>query len=246
MPGIVPDTNNPTVVNGQVLSTLRGTSSSHGLTNSYCVAFLGGAIIGNNTNSPAPWYQPQLGISYNFGSYPWKNYVNSSFKAGFPNQFLGFKFVSSVDGQEHFGYMNVKCNFLPVAFDHLDINGNPTNTTKQVLQSVVVNECVYESTPGGDIVVPKLIMITAVINSGDYYTINFSPNTTENDDASVFVLETSPTLGPDASWTPDPTALVYQLTQAATASNPIKPATYQALVYPAPGATTQFWRIHKQ
>jgi len=248
MPGFVPDTNNPAVVNGQVLSTLRGTSGSHGYTNSYCVAFLGGAIIGNNTNSPAPWYQPQLGISYNFGSaFPWKNYVNSSFKAGFPNNILGFRFTSSADGQEHFGYMDVKTTFVPMTFEHLDPDGNPTTSTKQILQSVVVNDCVYETTPGADITVPKLVKATSIINNMDLdgsIEIRFGPNSTENDPAEAFVLETSPTLGPSASWVSDNSGYIEQLTQA-TFGNPIKPATYHAVTYPTPGATSQYWRIKK-
>ncbi len=253
MPGIVPDTNNPAVVNGQVLSTLRGGTphATRGLTNSYCVAFLGGAIIGNNTNSPAPWYQPQLGISYNYGSaFPWKNYVNSSFKAGFPNQFLGFKFTSSEDGQEHFGYMDVKTTFVPMTFEHIHPDtGESTTSTKQVLQSVVINDCYYETTPEADITVPKRLQITSFINNtavDGSYIINFGPNWTEDISVSDLVVETSPTLGPSASWTADDQAFVYQVAPPKLTSNPIKPATYQAITYPAPGATAQFWRISKK
>jgi len=251
MPGFVPDTNNPAVINGQVLSTLRGgtPNATHGLTNSYCVAFLGGAIIGNNTNSPAPWYQPQLGISYNFGTaFPWKNYVNSSFRAGFPNNFLGFRFTSSVDGQEHFGYMDVKTTFVPMTFEHLDPDGNPTTSTKQILQSVVINDCVYETTPGADITVPNFIKATGIINNIDVdgsIIINFGPNWTEDIDPSTLVVETSPTLGPTAVWTTDNQASVYQVTPPRTTLNPIRPATYQAVTYPTPGATSQYWRIKK-
>lgn len=249
MPGFVPDTNNPAVVNGQVLSTLRGTSGSHGYTNAYCVAFLGGAIIGNNTNSTPPFYQPQLGISYNFGAaFPWKNYVNSSFKAGFPNNILGFRFTSSVDGQEHFGYMDVKTTFVPMTFDHLDPDGNPTTSTKQILQSVVVYDCVYETTPEADITVPNLIKATSIINNIDVdgsIVINFGPNWTEDIDPSALVVETSPTLGPSAVWTTDSQAYVEQLTAPRLTTNPIRPATYHAVTYPTPGATSQYWRIKK-
>ena len=248
MPGTIPDTNNPAVVNGQVLSTLRGTSGSHGFTNSYCVAFLGGAIIGNNTNSPAPWYQPQIGISYNFGAaFPWKNYVNSSFQNGFPNNILGFRFTSSVDGQEHFGYMDVKTTFVSMSFDHLDPDGNPTTSIKKVLQSMVINDCVYETTPEADITVPKLLKVTSLVNNTEVdgtIVIRFGPNSTENDPPEAFALETSPTLGPSAVWTTDTQAYIEQLTQA-TFGNPIKPATYRAITYPTPGETSQYWRIKK-
>lgn len=249
MPGIVPDTNNPAVVNGQVLSMLRGTATAaHGYTNSYCVAFLGGLAIGNNTNSPAPWYQPQLGISYNYGSaFPWKNYVNSSFQNGFPNNILGFRFTSSVDGQEHFGYMDVKTTFVSMTFEHLDPSGNPTTSTKKVLKSVVVNDCYYETTPMADITVPKLIKITSIVNQtavDGTIIINFGPNSVD-DPAESFEVQTSPTLGPSAVWTTDQQAFVYQVTPQKLTSNPIKPATYQAITYPAAGASSQYWRIKK-
>jgi hypothetical protein len=252
MPGIVPDTNNPSVVNGQVLSMLRGTSGSHGYTNSYCVAFLGGVAIGNNADSPPPWYQPQLGISYNYGStgFPWKNYVNSSFKAGFPNQFLGFRFTSSVDGQEHFGYMEIKTTFVPMTFEHTDPNtGELTTSTKQIFQSLVINDCVYESTPGAEITVPSRLQITSFVDKraeDGSMVINFGPNWTEDLDMTAMALETSPTLGPSAVWTTDDQAFIIQLTPPKTTSNPIKPATYQAVTYPATGATSQYWRVKIQ
>ena len=247
MPGIVPDTNNPAVVNGQVLSALRNSAGSHGLTNSYCVAFLGGAIIGNNTNSPAPWSQPQIGISYNFGSaFPWVNYVGGVFQGGFPQQFLGFRFTSSADGQEHFGYMDVKVNIVPVTFDTVDPAGNPTSLTKKVCASVVINDCVYETTPGADITVPDLIKATSILNNmavDGSIIIHFGPNTMVNYDATAFVVETSPTLGPSASWMTDNQASVIQLTAPVAKPDHGIPATYQVTTYPATGATSQYWRI---
>lgn len=71
--------------------------------------------------------------------------------------------------------------------------------------------------------------------------ITFAPNSTENDDPSVFALQTSPTLGPSASWATDNTAVITQLTNG-TATNP---ATYQAVTTPARGTTSQYWRIKK-
>jgi hypothetical protein len=244
IPGIVPDTNNPAVVNGQVLSALRNTSGSRGLTNSYCAAFLGGAVIGNNTNSPAPFYQPQIGISYNFGSaFPWVNYINSLFQGGFPNQSLGFRFTSSVDGQQHFGYMDIQLNFVPVTVDTLDPNGNPTTITKKICKSLVINDCVYETTPQASITVPKLLEVTKITNQDGLVTIGFGPNTTVNYDPSAFVVETSPTLGPSASWVTDVNAAVYQLTVPTFKASYSLPGTYQAITQSAPGATSQYWRI---
>jgi len=247
MPGIVPDTNNPAVVNGQVLSALRGTfNATRGWTNSYCVAFLGGSVIGNNTNSVVPWTSPQLGISYNFSSaFPWVNYVNSSFQNGFPFQFLGFKFTSSADGQEHFGYMDVKVNFVRVTFDAVDPDGNPTTLTKRVCESVVINDCVYETTPEADILVPTRVKITNIDYQGGSVTIDFSSNAPDNFDASVFVVETSPTLGPSANWTTDPQANVFQLKAPGLNTSTVIPATYQAVTFADVGATAQYWRIRK-
>jgi len=245
MPGF---TNNPPVADGQVLSALRNSAGSHGLTNSYCVAFLGGSVIGNNPNSPPPWYQPQIGISYNYGAaFPFNpNYVNSSFQNGFPRNFLGFRFTSSVDGQEHFGYMDVQVYVVPVTFDAVDPEGNPTSLTKKVLTSMVISDCVYETTPEADITVPKLLKITSLINNAGVdgtMVIDFSPNTMDNFDVSAFVVETSPTLGPSADWQPDAQAFISQSAAPRTTSTYSYPASYRVTTYPATGATSQYWRI---
>jgi hypothetical protein len=237
--GFVPDTNNPAVVNGQVLAPLR----ANGDTNAYCVAFLGGAIIGNNSNSIAPWYAPRIGISYNYGAYPWVNYAWSTVSR-FPDQFLGFKFTGSADGQNHFGYMDVRVTLATASIDYIDPTGNPATATKQVVKSVVVNDCRYETTPDAAVTVPTAIQITGFVqdpSQNNMITIDFGPNW-PNDDTSNYILETSPTLGPTAVWTADPQAIVFQK----GASTSAKAATYQALTYPATGATSQFWRIKKQ
>ena len=251
IPGFVPDTNNPAVVNGQALTALRKTphptKPGQGYTNSYCVAFLGGSVIGNNTNSPPPFYQPQIGISYNAGGvFPFNpNYVNSSFQDGFPRNFLGFRFTSSVDGQEHFGYMDVKATFVPVTFDAADPDGNPVSLTKKVLQSLVIYDCVYETTPEADITIPNLVKATSIINNIDVdgtMLINFAPNTMTNYDTSAFVVETSPTVGPSADWQPDTQATVFPLAAPRSTATYFYPASYQAVTFPS-GATSQYWRI---
>ncbi len=237
--GIVPDTNNPSIRNGQVLTPLMAS----GQTNAYCVAFVGGSIIGNNTNTTAPWYGNRLALSYNFGTdlYPWVNYAWNNFP-GYPAQCLGFEFTSSADGQIHFGYMDVQVNFTSASRDIITPSGTTNTLTKQIVKSVVISDCRYETTANAGITVPKLLKITNITNEVDKVTIDFSPNSTENADASAFVLETSPTVGPSASWTAD-TNLVYlaQLTQASTTS----PATYQAQTVRATDATSQYWRIKK-
>jgi hypothetical protein len=241
MIGFVPDTNNPAIRNGQALTPLRGApAGDHGWTNAYCVAFYGGAIIGNNTNTTAPWYQPRLALSYNYGGYPWVNYAWNAVP-GFPSEIAGFEFTSSVDGQNHFGYMDFQISFVTASIDYITPSGTTNTATKKIVKSLVINDCRYETTPDADIIIPKLIKITSVTTEGGLVTINFGPNSTENDDPSVFALETSPTLGPSASWTTDAQASIYQLTQA----TPTRPATYQAQTVPTPGAISQYYRIKK-
>ena len=235
--GFVPDTNNPAVNNGQVLTPLR----SDGTTNGYCVAFLGGSIIGNNANITAPSYQPRLALSYNYGGYPWVNYAWNA-APGFPSEFIGFKFTSSVDGQTHFGYMDFQISFVTASIDYITPEGTTNTATKQIVKSVVINDCRYETTPNADITVPVLFKITNFANEADKVTIDFSPNSTDNFDASTFVIETSPTLGPSAHWTADPN--VFYLSQE-TLPTSTKPAIYEAQTVRIAGATSQYWRIRK-
>lgn len=235
--GIVPDTNNPAIVNGQVLTTLR----QDGTTNAYCVSFLGGAVIGNSTNSPAPWYAPRLALSYNYGAYPWVNYAWNDF-SGFPSQCLGFEFTSSVDGQHHFGYMDVQVKFVTASIDYLTPGGTNSTAVKQIVKSVVISDCRYETTPNTAITVAKQVKITGFTTEGGVVTINFSPNTTDNADASAFALESSNTLGPSANWKTNTQANIIQLTPAAGT----RPATYQAQTLPTPGAVSQYYRIRTQ
>lgn len=233
----VPDTNNPSVRNGQVLTTL----ANNGTTNAYCVSFFGGSAIGSNATTFVPWYASRIALSYNFGEYPWINYAWNDFN-GFPYEYLGFEFTSSADGQRHFGYMQVQVNFQDASINYTDPNNQPATVSKQIVKSVVISDCRYETTPNAEIIVPKLIKITNLTFADGAVTIDFSPNSTENDDVSVFTLETSPTLGATAVWTAD-TNVVYMVQLAPGTAN--KPATYQAQTTPRAGANSQFYRIKK-
>jgi hypothetical protein len=229
--GFVPNTNNPAIVNGQALCP----PFSDGTTNAYIGAFFGGMIIGNNATTFTPGYHPSLGISYNYTSY--YPFVNSHWTEvpGFPEEYVGFKFTSSVDGQNHFGYMDMQVNFKEATI------GAATET---IVKSVVINDCRYETTPDASVTVPsaiKIIGFTKDPSNNNLVTIDFGPNWA-NDNSSIYVLETSPTLGPSATWVTDPQGLV---TQTGTA-NIDAPATYEALTYPTAAGTAQFWRIRKQ
>jgi hypothetical protein len=227
--GIVADTNNPSVLNGQPLCP----PWTDGSTNAYIGAFWGGMVIDNNTNTFTPDYAPRLALAYNGGSsYPFYNYHWNDY-GGFPQEFSGFEFTGS-DGQNHFGYMDVKVNFA-LATAGAD--------TEWVVTSVVISDCRYETTPNTGITVPSSIQISSFTQdpaNGNLITINFGPNWA-NDNTSQFALETSPTLGPSATWVTDPQALVTQIVTA----NRNAPAGYQALTYPTAGAATQYWRIRK-
>jgi hypothetical protein len=227
---LIPYTNNVSIVEGQPLCP----PFSDGSTNAYIGAFFGGMIIGNNTNTFTPSYHPSLGISYNYTpSYP---FVNSHWTEvpGFPEEYVGFKFTSSVDGQNHFGYMHIQVNFTSATIGA---------ATEEIIQSVVVNDCRYETTPNAGVTVPSAIKITSFTkdpSNNNLITIDFGPNWA-NDNTSTYVLETSPTLGPSAVWVTDPQALVFQTGTA----NIDSPATYQTLTYPT-NSVAQFWRIKKQ
>ena len=229
--GFVPDTNNPAIVNGQPLCP----PFSDGSTNAYIGAFFGGMIIGNNATTFTPNYHPSLGISYNYtSSYP---FVNSHWTEvpGFPEEYVGFAFTSSVDGQNHFGYMDMQVNFTSATIGAF---------TTEIVQSVVIKDCRYETTPNASVTVPSAIKITSFTqdpSQNNLITINFGPNWA-NDDASTYVLETSPTLGSSAVWVTDPQAVVSQTGNA----NIDAAASYQALTYPTDGWTAQYWRIRKQ
>ena len=119
--------------------------------------------------------------------------------------------------------------------------GTTNTATKKVIKSVVINDCRYETTPAATIAIPLLIKITNFSTEGGAVTITFGPNSTENYDASVFVLQTSPTLGPSANWTTDTQAGIRQIAPA----TPTRPAVYQAQTSLDSGVKSLFYRIKK-
>ncbi|HEV2438029.1 MAG TPA: hypothetical protein VG077_18700 [Verrucomicrobiae bacterium] len=226
--GFVPDTNNPTIVNGQPLCPPQ----ANGTTNAYINPFFGGMIIGNNTNTFTPDYAQRLALAYQTGTYPYYKYHWNDYD-GYPYEFSGFEFKGA-DGQNHFGYMDVKVNFTNVTSNSI---------SKWIVQSVVVADCRYETTPDAGVTVPSIIKITSFTMdpaNNNVITNDFGPNWA-NDNTNTYVLETSPTLGPSAVWVTDPNAVVSQTLIA----DPMNPATYQAVTKPG-GNPTQFWRIRKQ
>ena len=232
--GFVPDTNNPAVRNGQVLTPVN-----YGTTNAYCLPFLSGASIGTNAYTGVPWYATRMALSYNYSDYPWVNNVWNNFANAFGGN-LGFQFTSGVDGQQHFGYMDVQVNFVTASIGYTDPSGQPATATKKIVQSVVINDCRYETTPNAEITVPKLVKITNISYANGTVTIDFGLNWVENVDPIAFTVETSPTVGPSANWTADTN--VVSVTQL-TVPSPTRPATYQAQTTLRPGATSQFFRI---
>jgi hypothetical protein len=193
--------------------------------NAYAVCFLGGTTI-NATTASAPWYEPRLGLSYFVpnASGGFYNYVDNKYVT---TGALGFEFTGSVDGQAHFGYMNVQVNTV--------LSGGVA-----IVQSVVVQDVYYNATPNAAITVPTTVAISQItVGAANAVTINFTSN--DNADPSTFALETSPALGASASWTTDTGASITQ-TQAANPGGGINQATYQ-IVTTGTGASAQFYRI---
>jgi hypothetical protein len=193
--------------------------------NAYLVSFLGGTNISAATGS-APWYKPRLAVSYTVPYPPYLyNYLDSKY---ITTGALGFKFVGTADGLTHFGYMDVQVKTVKNSGGFIDI------------QSLVIKDMFYNATPNAPIAVPVLVNITNItLSAGNAVTINFTSN--DNSPATAFTLETSPTIGPSATWTPDPSGTV-SLVSAANPPFGLNVATYQA-VTTATGGATQFYRI---
>ncbi len=192
----------------------------------YLVPFLGGTTIDATTAAP-PSYEPRMAICYlmknAYGGY--YNYLDSKYKT---TGALGFQFVGSVDGQTHFGYMDVL------------VNTTTNSGGIFIVQSVVIQDVFYNATPNAGITVPVTVVISSVtVGTGNAVTINFTSN--DNASPSAFTLQTSPTLGASASWTTDPAASISLIT-AADPPKGIDTATYQA-VTTGTGGPTQFYRI---
>ncbi len=184
---------------------------------SYMHAWLGGKIINASTGF-VPTYKPRLAIAYGNGLY-----LNSKFPK---TAALGFSFVSGLDNQPHFGYMDVR------------VNGS-TNSFGKIITSLTVQDVYYEATPNTGITIPEAILVSNIVVGADNaVTINFSSNT--NTPPSEFTLLTSPALGAAASWTPDLGAVITQTTIAnPNAARPL--AYYQAVTTNT--MPTQFFRI---
>jgi hypothetical protein len=206
-------------------------ADSHGNTNNaYAACFLGGTVI-NSTNGSAPFYKPRLGLCYfaknNYGGF--YNYVDNKY---ITTGALGFEFVGSVDGQTHFGYMDVQVNTV-------------LSNSIPVVQSVVIQDVYYNATPNAGITVPIMVKISDITidtNNNNAVTINFTSN--DNADPSTFTLETRPTLGATANWTTDTAA---SIAQATTPASGIPPNGLDLTIYTAvttaPSGASQFYRI---
>ncbi|HTV39998.1 MAG TPA: hypothetical protein VMF08_05450 [Candidatus Sulfotelmatobacter sp.] len=187
----------------------------------YLVSWLGGMTV-NSAGSP-PEYMPRLAIDYYFLGEP---HLNNKFPI---RGTLGFEFVSAVDGQEHFGYMDAKVN-------------SSTNVLsgENVITSMTVYDVYYNQTPNAGITIPFDVDVTNItVGAENAVTIDFSSNT--NAPVSALSLETSPTLGPSANWTTDTNAIITQ-TSSAVPNSKMPQAFYQATTT-ATNTPAQFWRV---
>ncbi|HVU28443.1 MAG TPA: hypothetical protein VHG71_11995 [Verrucomicrobiae bacterium] len=185
----------------------------------YMHAWLGGETINASTGF-APKYKPRLALVYAYGYL-----LNNKFPT---IAALGFSFVSSVDGQTHFGYMDVR------------VNATTNDLGQHFISSVSVKDIYYNATPNAGITIPVLVAVTNItVGDGNAVAINFSSN--DNAPESAFTLETSPVLGPSANWTTDTNAVITLV----TAANPngAKPLAYYQAVTTGTGAASQFFRI---
>ena len=203
---------------------------NHGLdsaAHNYLEAWLGTLTINSSTGF-VPAYQPRLAIAYYYGAgLPF--HLNDKFPV---KSALGFSFISGVDSQTHFGYMDVMVNKTN------EVIGGVTNG---VLPSVTIYDIYYNATANAGISIPVSVSVSNIlVDASSNVTINFTSN--DGADPSKFTLETSPTLGPSATWTADPLSAIFLI----TAANPhaAKPlGVYQALTT-APGGAARFYRIN--
>jgi hypothetical protein len=209
-----------------VLTPTFSPADANGHTNNaYAVCFLGGTTI-NATTASAPWYEPRLGVSY-FVPSPYGGFYNYVDNKYVTTGALGFQFIGSVDGQTHFGYLDVQVNTV-------------RSGGVAIVQSVVVKDVHYNATPNAPITVPTTVAISAItVGADNAVTITFT--STDNADPSTFTLETSPALGAAASWTTDAGAAITQ-TQAANPGGGINQGTYE-IVTTGTGASAQYFRI---
>jgi hypothetical protein len=209
------------------VADIMGLTNSVGTTNtvindsmtSYLHAWMGGETISSATGI-APSYKPRLAIAYGNGTY-----LNNKFPE---TAAVGFSFVSGLDGQTHFGYMD------------LHVNGSTNDLGQKIITSVTIKDVYYNATANAGITVPESVIVTNLsLGAGNQVTINFTSNT--NTPPASFKLETSPVLGPSASWVTDNSAV---FTQSLIANpNGAKPLAHYQAVTTGNGAPAQFFRI---
>jgi hypothetical protein len=216
--GMVPD-------HSQVVD-VRGFTNSIGTTNvvindsttSYIHAWMGGETI-NASTGVVPSYRPRLAIAYGLGYY-----LNNKFPE---TAAVGFSFIDS-QGGTHFGYMDLR------------VTGSTNGLGQKIITSVIVKDIYYNATANAGITVPESVIVTNIsLAAGNQVTIGFTSNT--NTPPASFKLETSPVLGPSASWVTDAGAV---FTQSLIASpNGAKPLAHYQAVTTGLGAPSQFFRI---
>jgi hypothetical protein len=200
------------------------TTSSGYTTNAYLVPFLGGTTI-NSNSAGAPTYQPRLAIAYIVKNpYGYYKYLDTKYTG---KAALGFQFVGAADHQTHFGYMDVK------------VNSSTNSDGYYVINSFTVYDVYYNATANAGITVPIEVTVSDIEVTNEAVTINFTSN--DNADPTLFVLQSSPTLGASATWTDDTTAVITQ-TIVANLARGIDLAIYQA-VTTAAGAPARYYRI---
>jgi len=208
------------LANSVTMTNTMLNSPANNLATTYLAAWLGGTTI-DGTTGYAPRYKPRLAVVYGPGI------LNNKFPE---TGAVGFKFVSGLDGQTHFGYMDVRVNAITNGLGY------------GLISSVVVQDMYYNATPNAGIIVPIKVLISSIaLGTANDVTINFTSNT--NDPVSAFTLETSPTLGPSANWMPDNNAVISLISAANPPSK--KPLAHYQAVTTASGADSQFFRISR-
>lgn len=201
---------------------MYGTSSSNLVLNPspnpYVIPWTNGVVLNASAGSE-PQYRNFLANSYygNPGEYLFNDFETNSGGHGFA---LAFQFKSGLDGQEHFGYMNIQVNGTPFAYGDF---------------TVTVNDIHYNATPNTALTIvdirPTVVTVTGMkVGPGNSVLIDFT--STDNAAASTFKLLKSPGVGVLANWQTDSGAVITSTL----------PGVYQASTT-APGGPMQFYRI---
>ena len=178
----------------------------------YLIPWTTGTTL-DSTTGTAPTYKKWLATSTFSGGwvYAWNHFPSSGA--------LGFSFTAA-DGLTHFGYLNVQVNHTSGS------NNDFTATVAGIYYNSTANEGI---TIGA--LPPAVVKVTKItVGAANAVTIRFTSS--DSADASAFTLETSPVLGPSASWSPDTGAVITSLGSG----------EYQAVTTGA-GGVSQFYRI---